>query len=131
MTDNNEIYKLYQESKGIYVSTSNKEQVELEEKVFKAKQNKGFKYLYQNGPMYLHPLNFEMLIKDYDGVMNLPLSIKAPVLEIEEYLTGSYIRAGISFAHLPLGTKVLLVELDLKDHLTIETYRLYETKLKE
>ena len=76
--------------------------------------------------MYLHPLNYEMMIKDYEGVMNLPLSIKAPVLEIEEFLTGSYIRPGISFSHLPLGTKILLVELDLKDHLSFETYSFYE-----
>lgn len=81
--------------------------------------------------MYLHPLNYEMLLKDYEDVMNLPLSIKAEVLEIEEHLTGSSHKQGIYFQHLPLGAKVLLVEVNLKKHLTHDTYKLYEQKLKE
>ena len=113
------------------MSVSNRETEELLERVEERKKNSGFKYVYQNGLMYLHPLNYEMLLKDYEDVMNLPLSIKAEVLEIEEHLTGSSHKQGIYFQHLPLGAKVLLVEVNLKKHLTHDTYKLYEQKLKE
>lgn len=74
--------------------------------------------MYQNGPLYLHPLNYDMLLKDYENVMNLPLVIKARILEIEEFLTGSGFKQGISLNHLPIGSKVSFVEVDLSNLLT-------------
>lgn len=63
-----------------------------------------------------------MLLKDYTDVMNLPLTINAKIIDIEEFLTGQGFKQGSVLNHLPLGSKVAFVEVDLLPHLTFETY---------
>lgn len=54
--------------------------------------------------------------------MNLPLTINAKIIDIEEFLTGQGFKQGSVLNHLPLGSKVAFVEVDLLPHLTFETF---------
>ncbi len=92
----------------------------------------GYFFLYQaDNAIFLHPLNYDMLISEHGSVEALPTSVEAKVIDIERAQVNKGLIKRYPFMdHLPQGTIILCFELDMTDIVSEETISQYHAKIQ-
>lgn len=92
-----------------------------------------FFYQEENGDtLYLHPLNYSMLLAEYKNVGKLPTQLKATILEIEKFtMTPFYKKKWIYLSHIKLGATFYFVELNLTELVSYKTTQAFSSQLNE
>lgn len=72
--------------------------------------------------IFLHSINARCLALEYGSMEQCPHEIEAAVLQLDELLINDESRKRYKFlSHLPLGSDVLIAELDLSQYLSDAT----------
>lgn len=81
--------------------------------------------------VYLHPLTIKILKAHYGSYANFPITLSAPLFEIEWLIMTSDVRKRYKqLAHLPLGSHFALVELDLAQLVSHNAIAFFSSELE-
>ena len=98
-------------------------------------EEKNYSYFFQekNGNIYyLHPINYNVLISEYEDEESIPTEITAKILEIEVYQMSPIFKNKFNYLnHIKDGNIFYLVEIDLKPLVSNIVLKQFHTVLKE
>lgn len=98
-------------------------------------EEKNYSYFFQekNGDIYfLHPINYNVLLSEYDDEESIPTEITGKILEIESYQMSPMFKNKFNtLNHLRDGNIFYLVEIDLKPLVSNIALKQYHLILKE
>lgn len=82
--------------------------------------------------VFLHPLNYRCLLRQFEKEEHMPLKLKAKVLYLDKYLQTEETSANLKFLnHLPLGTSFYIAMLDLTEIVSKSTAKAFAAELAE
>ncbi len=95
--------------------------------------SKGFYYFHQAKDglnIFLHPLCMKILCHHFHTYPQIPAELSLPVVECEKLIVDSWNRKRFKYLdHLPLGTQIILVEVDLRSVVSCDTLEIFARDL--
>lgn len=96
---------------------------------------KNFVYFYQEqfGDIYyLHPINYQILLAEFQNEESLPVVFSGKILEIEMHQVTPQIKNQYKFlSHLKVGSLFFFIEVDLRQNVSNHTMKSFHNILKD